>query len=81
MGVSITEFYGQTHCNLVVGCYADVMEIRSGSMGWAFPGGDAVKFPWVFPLQEYRTDPNFLFQVGGYLFANADAAEIGSFTT
>jgi len=38
MGVSINEFYGQTECNLVVGCCADVMEIRPGSMGRAIPG-------------------------------------------
>ncbi len=38
MGVTINEFYGQTECNLVVGCCADVMEIRPGSMGLAIPG-------------------------------------------
>ncbi len=38
MGLTINEFYGQTECNLIVGCCADVMEIRPGSMGRAIPG-------------------------------------------
>ena len=38
MGLTINEFYGQTECNLIVGCCADVMEIRPGSMGKAIPG-------------------------------------------
>jgi len=38
MGVTINEFYGQTECNLIVGCCAEVMEIRPGSMGRAIPG-------------------------------------------
>jgi acetyl-CoA synthetase len=38
MGLTINEFYGQTECNLIVGCCADVMEIRPGSMGRAVPG-------------------------------------------
>ena len=38
MGLTINEFYGQTECNLVVGCCAQVMEIRPGSMGRAIPG-------------------------------------------
>jgi acetyl-CoA synthetase len=38
MGLTINEFYGQTECNLIVGCCADVMEIRPGSMGHAIPG-------------------------------------------
>jgi acetyl-CoA synthetase len=37
-GVTINEFYGQTECNLVVGCCAKIMEIRPGSMGRAMPG-------------------------------------------
>ena len=38
MGLDINEFYGQTECNLIVGCCADIMEIRPGSMGCAIPG-------------------------------------------
>jgi len=38
MGVTINEFYGQTECNLIVGCCAEVMDIRPGSMGRAIPG-------------------------------------------
>jgi acetyl-CoA synthetase len=38
MGLTINEFYGQTECNLIVGCCADVMDIRPGSMGRAIPG-------------------------------------------
>ncbi len=38
MGVTINEFYGQTECNLVIGCCAEVIEIRPGSMGQAIPG-------------------------------------------
>ena len=38
MGLDINEFYGQTECNLIVGCCADIMEIRPGSMGRAIPG-------------------------------------------
>ncbi len=38
MGLTINEFYGQTECNLIVGCCADIMEIRPGSMGCAIPG-------------------------------------------
>jgi acetyl-CoA synthetase len=38
MGLTINEFYGQTECNLIVGCCAEVMEIRPGSMGRAIPG-------------------------------------------
>jgi acetyl-CoA synthetase len=37
-GVTINEFYGQTECNLVVGCCAKIMEIRPGSMGRPMPG-------------------------------------------
>jgi len=38
MGVTINEFYGQTECNLLVGCCEEVMEIRPGSMGRPIPG-------------------------------------------
>ncbi len=38
MGLTINEFYGQTECNLVVGCCAQIMDIRPGSMGRAIPG-------------------------------------------
>jgi acetyl-CoA synthetase len=38
MGLTINEFYGQTECNLIVGCCAGIMEIRPGSMGRAIPG-------------------------------------------
>ncbi len=38
MDVTINEFYGQTECNLIVGCCAEIMEIRPGSMGRAIPG-------------------------------------------
>mgnify|MGYP001812401378 CR=1 FL=1 len=38
MDLTINEFYGQTECNLIVGCCAEVMDIRPGSMGRAIPG-------------------------------------------
>ena len=38
LGLTINEFYGQTECNLIVGCCAEVMDIRPGSMGRAIPG-------------------------------------------
>ena len=38
LGVTINEFYGQTEANLVVGNCAEIMEVRSGSMGRAIPG-------------------------------------------
>jgi len=38
MGLTINEFYGQTECNLIVGCCADIMDIHPGSMGRAIPG-------------------------------------------
>ena len=37
-GININEFYGQTECNLVVGCCEEAMEIRPGSMGKPIPG-------------------------------------------
>jgi len=36
--ITINEFYGQTEVNLVVGNNADVMPIKSGSMGRPIPG-------------------------------------------
>ncbi len=39
-GVTINEFYGQTECNVVVGCCAKIMDVRPGSMGRAVPGHD-----------------------------------------
>jgi len=38
MDLTINEFYGQTECNLIVGCCAEIMDIRPGSMGRAIPG-------------------------------------------
>jgi acetyl-CoA synthetase len=38
MELNINEFYGQTECNLVVGCCSEVMENIAGSMGKAVPG-------------------------------------------
>ena len=38
MDLTINEFYGQTECNLVVGCCAEIMENIPGSMGRAVPG-------------------------------------------
>ncbi|MBW1786379.1 MAG: acyl-CoA synthetase [Deltaproteobacteria bacterium] len=38
MGLDINEFYGQTEVNLIVGNCAEVMEIKSGSMGRPMPG-------------------------------------------
>ena len=38
MDVTINEFYGQTECNLIVGCCAEIMQIRPGSMGRVIPG-------------------------------------------
>ena len=37
-GVTVNEFYGQTEANLLVGNNADIMPLRSGSMGRAMPG-------------------------------------------
>jgi len=37
-GLTINEFYGQTECNLIVGCSAEVMKVKPGSMGRAIPG-------------------------------------------
>ena len=66
MGLTINEFYGQTECNLIVGCCADVMDIRPGSMGRAIPGhvvdvvdgnGKPVKAGIVGEIAVKRPDP------------------------
>ncbi len=66
MGLTINEFYGQTECNLIVGCCAEVMEIRPGSMGRAIPGhivdvidgsGQPVKEGVVGEIAVKRPDP------------------------
>jgi acetyl-CoA synthetase len=66
MGLTINEFYGQTECNLIVGCCADVMEIRPGSMGRSIPGhgvdvvdeqGNPVKEGTVGEIAVKRPDP------------------------
>ena len=66
MGLTINEFYGQTECNLIVGCCAEVMEIRPGSMGRAIPGhivdvideqGNPVKEDVVGEIAVKRPDP------------------------
>ena len=38
LDVTITEFYGQTEANLVVGNCSEIMQIRPGSMGRPMPG-------------------------------------------
>ena len=66
MGLTINEFYGQTECNLIVGCCAEIMEIRPGSMGRAIPGhmvevideqGTPVKEGTVGEIAVKRPDP------------------------
>ena len=66
MGLTINEFYGQTECNLIVGCCADVMDVRPGSMGRAIPGhmvdvvdgnGQPVKAGIVGEIAVKRPDP------------------------
>jgi acetyl-CoA synthetase len=66
MGLTINEFYGQTECNLIVGCCADIMEIRPGSMGRSIPGhevdvidaqGNPVKDGTVGEIAVKRPDP------------------------
>jgi acetyl-CoA synthetase len=37
-GIDVHEIYGQTECNLVVGCNSKLFPIRPGSMGKATPG-------------------------------------------
>ena len=39
-GIEVHEIYGQTECNLVVGCNAKLFPIRPGAMGKATPGFD-----------------------------------------
>src|ERR1700709_699582 len=39
-GIDAHEVYGQTECNLVVGCNANLFPIRPGSMGRGTPGFD-----------------------------------------
>ncbi len=39
-GLTIAEFYGQTECNLVLGNCPEIMDVRPGSMGRAFPGSE-----------------------------------------
>jgi len=66
MDLTINEFYGQTECNLIVGCCADIMEIRPGSMGLAIPGhvveviddlGNPVETGTVGEIAVKRPDP------------------------
>jgi len=66
MGLTINEFYGQTECNLIVGCCADIMEIQPGSMGRAIPGhvveviddqGNPVKAGTAGEIAVKRPDP------------------------
>lgn len=38
LGLTINEFFGQTEINLVLGNCADIMEVKSGSMGVPIPG-------------------------------------------
>src|ERR1700686_2423269 len=39
-GIDAHEVYGQTECNLVIGCNAKLFPIRPGSMGKPTPGFD-----------------------------------------
>jgi acetyl-CoA synthetase len=39
-GIDVHEIYGQTECNLVVGCNSNLFPIRPGAMGKATPGFD-----------------------------------------
>mgnify|MGYP003675675785 CR=1 FL=1 len=39
-GLTISEFYGQTECNLVVASCAELMPTKAGSIGKAVPGHD-----------------------------------------
>lgn len=38
LGVEINEFYGQTECNLVLGCFGAAGVMKSGSIGKPVPG-------------------------------------------
>ena len=42
LGFTINEFYGQTECNPVLGCNANVLPVRPGSTGKPIPGKDVV---------------------------------------
>ncbi|NRB00569.1 MAG: AMP-binding protein [Rhodobacteraceae bacterium] len=42
LGAPISEFYGQTECNLMIVSAQGAMEIRPGAMGQAVPGFDVV---------------------------------------
>ncbi len=66
MRLTVNEFYGQTECNLIVGCCSDIMEIRPGSMGKAIPGhtvdivdeqGHPVKEGIIGEIAVRRPDP------------------------
>ena len=39
-GITISEFYGQTECNLMLGNCPSIMRIKPGSMGRPIPGHD-----------------------------------------
>jgi acetyl-CoA synthetase len=39
-GIEVHEIYGQTECNLVVGCNSKLFPVRPGAMGKATPGFD-----------------------------------------
>jgi acetyl-CoA synthetase len=38
LGVTVNEIYGQTECNLVLGCCAAIMAVRPGAIGRVVPG-------------------------------------------
>ena len=74
MDLTINEFYGQTECNLIVGCCAEVMDIRPGSMGRAIPGhvvdviddqGNPVQEGTVGEIAVKRPDPVMFLEYWG----------------
>jgi acetyl-CoA synthetase len=74
MDLTINEFYGQTECNLIVGCCAEVMDIRPGSMGRAIPGhvvdviddrGNPVQDGTVGEIAVKRPDPVMFLEYWG----------------
>ena len=74
MDLTINEFYGQTECNLIVGCCAEVMDIRPGSMGRAIPGhvvdviddqGNPVQEGTVGEIVVKRPDPVMFLEYWG----------------